>query len=293
MCTPAKNRVSAEYARQDPALGLAPLFRPVYHGRRPGGITVEHEHGGLQMKLNIWRALDCRDQSVLLATIALAGKLGTEDLHAGISHCRAQQLWQNLKPEELATLDQAVVVKTSRHALLQAAGMAVGKAEYGRLEECLERLSMVGCRVRKAEHEWSMRLLSYAKTRDERLHIALNPRFAEALSGHYVHVSLTERRALDSDTAQLTHAWLSAWLRQGGRNSIRLDRLAEKVCGPPSTSASTNRSRRHRISKALQDIDALNGWEVNVQGKGAAAKATIERPALDRQRLITGRTDIV
>ncbi|SIR06875.1 replication protein C, IncQ-type [Marinobacterium stanieri] len=284
MSTLAENLTRVEYARCDPALWLASLFRTIYRGQRPGGLTIEHEHNGLNLKFNVWQALDTRDQSVLLAAIALAGVLGRQELHADIPHCRAQKLWQQLQPEDMAVMDQATVVKTTRYALLQAAGMADGTAEYNRLEDCLERLSMVGCRGRKDGYDWSMRLLSYAETPEGKLHIALNSRFAEALSGHHVYVSLSERRALVGDTAQLTHVWLSTWLRQGCCNCIRLDRLAEKVSGPPSKSASTNRSRRERVRKALQEIGKLRGWEVKIEGRGAAAKATIKRPSADRPK---------
>lgn len=271
-----------DHARHDPALALVSLFRPVCRGRRAGGLAIEHEHNGLRLKFNVWQSLDSRDQSVLLAAVGLAGMMAhvgeTQGLGQDVTHPRGQQLWLDLEPSEQAVMDRAIVVKTSRYAMLQAAGMADGKAEYDRLEDCLERLSMVGCRARKDGYDWSMRLLSYAETPEGQIHIALNPRFAEALSGHYVHVSLTERRALRGDTAQLAHAWLSAWLRQGASNSIRLDRLAEKVWGPPSKSASTNRSRRERIAKALQEIGRLEGWQVKIEGRGGGAKATIRRP---------------
>ena len=271
-----------DHARHDPALALVSLFRPVCRGRRPGGITIEHEHDGLRLKFNVWQALDSRDQSVLLGAVGLAGMLAavgeTNGLGAEVTHPRGQQLWLDLEPSESAVMDRAIVVKTTRYALLQAAGLDDKGRNYGLLEDCLERLSMVGCRARKDGYDWSMRLLSYAETPEGQIHIALNPRFTEALSGHHVHVSLTERRALHSDTAQLAHAWLSAWLRQGGSNSIRLDRLAEKVWGPPSKTASTNRSRRERIGKALGEISKLHGWIVKIEGRGASAKATIKRP---------------
>ena len=167
--------------------------------------------------------------------------------------------------------------KTTRYALLQAAGLDDKGRNYKLLENCLERLSMVGCRARRDGYDWSMRLLSYAETPEGQLHIALNARCAEALAGHHVHVSLIERRALHGDTAQLTHAWLSAWLRQGRTNSIRLDRLADKVWGPSSDNASTNRSRRERVAKALQEI-SKQGWKVITKGRGASAKALITRP---------------
>ncbi|WP_043527841.1 replication protein C, IncQ-type [Litchfieldella xinjiangensis] len=284
MRTLAESCVRIEYARYDPALGMASLFRPVYRGRRPGGLTIEHKHGGLRLKFNVWQALDTRDQSVLLAAIALAGILGTQDLHAGIDHSRAQQLWQNLKPEDLAVIDQAIVVRTTRYALLRAAGFAKKGQNYGLLEDCLERLSMVGCRARKDGYDWSMRLLSYTEAPDGKLHIALNPRFAQALSGQYVRVSLFERRQLSGDTAMLAHAWLSAWLRTGYSNSIRLDLLAEKVWGSPGEAAATNRKRRERITKALQEISQLKGWQVRIEGRGNNAKTILKRSQLIKQK---------
>lgn len=272
-----------DHARHDPALAMAALFRPVCRGRRPGGQTIEYEYNGLHIKLNLWRTLDSRDQSVLLGIIGLAGMLATvgetAGLDADVEHPRGRQLWMDLEPTERAVTDRAIVVKTTRYALLQAAGLDDKGRNYGLLEECLERLSMVGCRVRKDGYDWSMRLLSYAKTPEGQIHIALNARFVEALSGsHYVYVSLIERRKLRSDIARLAHAWLSAWLRRGGSNSIRLDRLAEKVWGPPSKAAATNRKRRERIAKALDEISNLHGWNVKIEGRGAAAKATIKRP---------------
>ncbi|WP_223932361.1 replication protein C, IncQ-type, partial [Aeromonas caviae] len=79
------------------------------------------------------------------------------------------------------------------------------------------------------------------------------------------------------------HADSQAWLRQGNSNSIRLDRLAEKVWGPPSKAAATNRKRRERIGKALDEISKLHGWNVKIEGRGVAAKATIKRPLLLEQ----------
>lgn len=276
-----------DHARHDPALALVSLFRPICRGRRPSGFSIEHEHDGLRLKFNVWQALDSRDQSVLLGAIGLAGLLSTtgetSGLSASVTHPRGQQLWLDLEPSENAIMDRALVVKTTRYALLQAAGLDDKGRNYGLLEDCLERLSMVGCRARKDGYDWSMRLLSYAETPEGQLHIALNPRFAEALSGHHVHVSLTERRALQSDTSQLAHAWLSAWLRQGSSNSLRLDRLAEKVWGPPSKAADTNRKRRERIKKALEEIGKLHGWRIKIEGRGTAAKATIKRPVLINQ----------
>lgn len=268
-----------DHARHDPALALVSLFRPICRGRRPGGLQFITQHDGYELRFNVWQALDVRDQSVLLAAVGLAG-MEHQGLHSDVSGPVGQQLWLDLEPAEQAQMDRALVVTTTRYVLLQAAGMPDQGKSYGLLENCLERLSMVGCRARKDGYDWSMRLLSYAESPDGTLHIALNSRFAEAIAGHHVRVSLQERRTIHGDTAQVAHAWLSAWLRPGATNTIRMDNLAEKVWGAEPVRPATRRSRRDRLHKALDEIGRLQGWSIKVAGRGERAKATITRPRL-------------
>lgn len=281
MATLVKHRGGdVEFAKQDPALALVSLFRPVCRGKRPAGLSMLSEYDGLRLKFNVWQALDVRDQSVLLAAVGLAGMLGDElkELHAGITHPRGQQLWLDLKPSEAAVMDKAIVVKTTRYALLKAARMSDKGRNYRLLEDCLERLSMVGCRAKKDGYDWSMRLLSYAETPEGELHIALNPRFAEALAGQHVRVSLIERHSLEGEVSQILHAWLSAWIRPNKTNTIALDKLSEKIWGAPSANQSTMTTRRERITKALRELGTLDGWTVEITGRGMSAKTTIHRP---------------
>ncbi len=274
---PSKRRHSPiRHAKHDPATALASLFRPITKGRRPGGLQIDAEFDGMEIKFMVWRALDTRDQSVLLAAIGMAG-MENQELHADVTGERGQQLWLDLDPKENAVFDRAVVVTTTRYALIQAAGLDDKGQNYGLLEDCLERLSMVGSRARKDGYEWSMNMLSWASAPDGRINIALNGRFAKALGGQYVHVSLDERRRLHTEAAQLAHAWLSAWCKSGKTQKISLDRLAEKVWGAPSKNASTNRTRRLQINKALTSIDDLSGWVVKIDGRGSKAQASIKR----------------
>lgn len=284
MITRVNRAACVEFAQYDSILTHVIPFRPICRGRRLGGFSIEYNREDIQLKFNFWQALDTRDQSVLLAVIGLAGMLGTQDLHAGITHVQGQQLWLGLEPTAEAISDIAIVVKTTRYALLKGAGLADHGRNYGLLEDCLERLSMVGCRVRKDGYDWSMRLLSYAVSMDGKLHIALNSRFAQALSGQYVHVSLVERRQLKGDTAMLAHAWLSGWLGPGRGNSILLSTLAEKIWGLPSSSEATNRKRRERLTKALMPIAMLDSWHIILEGRGSRAKAMISRKPLPKQR---------
>jgi hypothetical protein len=275
--TPSKRRHSPiSHAKHDPATALASLFRPITKGRRPGGLKIEAEFDGMQINFMVWRALDTRDQSVLLAAIGMAG-MDNQELHADVVGDRGQQLWLDLDPQENAVFDRAVVVTTSRYALIQAAGLDDKGQNYGLLEDCLERLSMVGSRAKKEGYEWSMNLLSWASAPDGRINIALNGRFAKALGGQYVHVSLEERRRLNTESGQLAHAWLSAWIKHGNTQKISLDKLAEKVWGTPSKNPSTNRTRRLQINKALLNIHELAGWKIKIDGRGSKAIAAIKR----------------
>lgn len=274
---PSKRRHSPiSHAKHDPATALASLFRPITKGRRPGGLQIDAEFDGMEIKFMVWRALDTRDQSVLLAAIGMAG-MENQELHADVTGERGQQLWLDLDPQENAVFDRAVVVTTTRYALIQAAGLDDKGQNYGLLEDCLERLSMVGSRAKKDGYEWSMNMLSWASAPDGRINIALNGRFAKALGGQYVHISLDERRKLHTEAAQLAHAWLSAWCKPGKTQKISLDRLAEKVWGAPSKNASTNRTRRLQINKALTSITDLSGWVVKIDGRGSKAQASIKR----------------
>lgn len=290
---PVKKLSNVVHAKHDPATALASLFRPITRGRRPGGLEITSKFAGMDLKFMVWKALDTRDQSVLLAVIGMAG-IENAELTANASGQRGQQLWLDLNPQENAQSDRAIVVTTSIYNLVHAAGMSDNGQKYrmidpktgeklniGEIEDCLTRLSMVGCVAEKEGYRWSMNLLSFAQAPDGRLNIALNSRFANAIGGQYVHVSLAERRELHhSEPAQLAHAWLSAWLKHGKTQSISLDKMAEKVWGAKSKNESTNTTRRARIKEALLDISQLSGWNLKIEGRGKKAIATIKRAAL-------------
>lgn len=277
-------QIEVEYARHDPALALVSLFRPIYDTKdRPGGLTIETSHDGLHLKFAIWQALDAHDQLVLLTAIGFAGISG-QDLYADTANVKAQQLWQSLEPMNQAEADRAIVVTTTRYRMLKAIGEGKGGKNYDSLEDCLERLSNVGCRARKEGYDWSMKLLSYSLSPDDTLHIALNSRFATALTGQYVHVSLHERQKLNKDPAKLAHAWLSAWLRPGRTQSISIDKLSEKVWGEASKSSDAAiRKRRQRIKEAIDEINLLKGWHIELTGKGKRCLAQVSRPNIIEQ----------
>ncbi len=265
-----------DFAMHDPATALASIFRPVCRGRRPKGLDVTYAFDGLSLRFVNFEWLDVREQSILLACCALAG-ISSQDLDREAPGKIGQQLWLDLEPKEKAVIDKAVVVTTTYYQLLESAGMATGKLDYERLKEMLFRLASTSCRAKKDGYDWSMRLLSYAARPDGSISIALNSRFSAALAGHHIRTSLKERQALPSEIAELTHCYLTAWIREGHHQRIKLDNLAVKVWGVESANGETIRKRRERIGDALRSIGDLSGWKVDVSGRGEHAMATIWR----------------
>ncbi|MHB8978783.1 MAG: replication protein C, IncQ-type [Trichloromonadaceae bacterium] len=272
----------AKFAKLDPSLAIASLFRPITRGRRPRAFEMTTENDGLILRWRSFEHLDSRDQSVLYACAALVMLEPGGHLNGQSSGKMGQQLWLDLVPEERAVKDNAIAFDTSYYKILEAAGMeSSGKDHYDRLKDILNRLSDVSIRAQKDGYDWKMRLLSFAARPDGGVSIALNARMAAALAGHHVKINLDERRQLGTtDTEHICHGWLSAWIRAGQSKQIGIDKLAEKIWGAESAKEATIRKRRERTIKALEQIGSLDGWKIKIEGRGKTAKAAISRPAL-------------
>lgn len=267
------------FALHDPATALASLFRPVCRGRRPLGLKVFSEFDGFDLMFTCYEWLDTRDQSILLAAVGMAGIEGVA-LSASAPGEIGQQLWTDLEPAEDALKGKAVVITTTYYALLEAAGLPTRGADYERVKDILYRLAQVGCRVKKDGYDWSMRVLSYASRPDGTIHIALNDRFAQALAGQNVRVSLDERRQIKGDTAQVLHAWLTATTRAGSKGLwMGLDAISVRVWGVEAQNAGTQRKRRHALVEALAEIEAI-GWKIEQKGRGTRHQVRVARPKI-------------
>jgi hypothetical protein len=223
---------------------------------------VTYLFDGVSLRFTCFEWLDVRDQSVLLACCGLAG-IGSQNLDCDAPGEIGQRLWLDLEPREKAVVDRAVVITTTWYQLLASAGMeTTGEHHYERIKEILYRLAQVGCRAKTDDgYDWSMRMLSYAARPDGSISIALNGRFAASLAGQHIRTSLKERRALPSEIAELTHCYLTAWIREGHHQRVGLDNRTYALtaalncgfrCSLPSmkplmkaATTSLNKSRRH------------------------------------------------
>ncbi len=96
--------------------------------------------------------------------------------------------------------------------------------------------------------------------------IVVNPYLSAVLANDpqwlWIKVDLIERRALSSDIARLTHAWLCSWLRPGETQVIGREALGAHVWRMPAASPSRARARATELRLALQAIGGLPGWRV-------------------------------
>ncbi len=271
------------FARHDPAIALASLFRPVTKGRRPLGVIFESTHAGQSLKFKCMEGLDSRDQSVLLTLISMLGIEGGT-LNSESNGDAGKLLWSDLKPEGNATESNAVALTSTFYAVLNQLGWGVDGKSYQRLKDCIERLSDVRCHAKANGWQWSMQFLSYSMSDDGALNIALNSRFAAALSGQHIRISLDERKQLNGDVAMLIHAYLSAAINAGNRLQFMVDKLAVKIWGVETQNPATQRSRRSMLIKALEEVSKLHGWVVEFEGRGESTKATVKRPRVIEQK---------
>lgn len=275
------NNTKVNFARTDRATATASLFRPITRGKRPVGLKVIADYDETKLTFTSYEWLDSRDQTILLALIGMAG-IESVNITSDASGEIGKKLWAGLNPLNSALGDYGAVVETTLYKLLQASGMPDDTKTYTRVKEIIYRLSQVNCRAQSEGWEWSMRFLSYAFHDDGTLVVALNARFAQALTqgSTYARINLEERRQLDGDIAQLVHSWLNATVRAGNTFQIGIDKLVIKIWGVEAKIDATSRKRRTLVVRALEEISELKGWKISFRGRGLDTIATIKRPKM-------------
>lgn len=282
--------VIPKFSMTDPATCMSSIFRPVKSkGIREKGLIVTHEFNGTKLQFRGAEALDSRDQDVLFACCALAAmsKKFLSDSSRGV---KGKKLWSDLevdaKVSTEALLDmtlEAAVFDTTIYQLLKSLDRSLGKGEYQSLHDSLIRLASTSCFIQHDGYTCSMRFLSFASAPDGKLTIAINPRFTAAFAGHHIKQSLVERQQLRSDIARLLHAYLCARLREGSSFDFSLTLLTKFLWPEVSKQIETQRTRMKKVRAVLLDeIASLEGWVVELSGRGVNTKAAIKRARIDR-----------
>lgn len=258
-------------ARHDPALALAGLFRPLQAKSERPRLVVTKTFDGMELEWRAPVAPGIPEQTLLLTLLALAQQ-SSRRLTSEPQTPIGRQLRVALAAEGELFAAETASIMTTLSELAQHCGYAqCGGSTLERIRVMLRCLAEITVWVRIDGYEASSRLLSVVMDSSGRARIALNTRLAMAAWGErYVSISLVERHALNTHTAQALHAYLSAVIRPGKQWSFEWNSLERAVWGA-CASGSTQRSRRKKLREALTALVAL-GWTI-----AGGAKVTVVR----------------
>ena len=268
------------HARHDPAHVLAPgLFKSLKKGDyKLLKLDVAYEFGkGERIEFKAAEPLGAPELRVLQGLVAMAGPSGL--LHSPEPKTGSgQQLRLLLETKFEAVQADALVAKGSFRTLAKEIGYLDIENTKG-IQKSIERLWGVSVIVQKDGRRMGFRLLaSYdADEGDGRLHVALNPRIAQAIMGDRPHtrIELSEVRQLKTDPARLMHQRLCGWIDPGkSSREITLEKLCEYVWLESTENANTLKKRRQSVRKALTELVAAS-WVVDEYAKN---KFNVSRP---------------
>lgn len=257
-----------------PPIGLSLLFRPLPKaGTRPTlNVTYELSKDHL-LRFSAREALGIPEQTLLLAVLELVGEQYVEmGEDVTLSHLDTRslpsRLWVNMHPDGGVGLPGTLMVRTTWEELNHRCGAKNGGSMIAIRRACLRRLCevMVWEETLESKSVRQAFLMVWLEGDDRRVHLAVNHRLASSFLGQqYAKLWMNERLRLRTDLAMHVHAFLSAWVRQGQRYSIRLSSLASRVWPTSHASApeGTLRRRRSELNSALREIGSLDHWCVD------------------------------
>lgn len=258
--------------RHDQHVGLAQLFCLLGNGPRPK-LDVEYVTSGGAVRLHFrgGNALGMPEQTLLLVLMELAQERQYKSFESSILRAEAdaevhRHLWYSLYRDARGEQAETLCFKTTWHELARRAGYAHGGSRQRQTQEQLRRLCECTIWERSKGAEFQSYLVAMVRGDDENVHVALNVRLAEAISGaRYMPVSLGERLQLKSNVAQALHAFFSVWLRSDERQRIGVDKLAARLWQRGKGQASpegTVRRQRNTVRQGLREMSALPGWTI-------------------------------
>jgi len=267
-----------DHAKHDPAHCLAPgLFRSLKKGDyKKLKLDIAYEFGkGERLEFGGKEPLGVPELRVLQGLVAMAGPGGLL-LSPEPKTEAGQQLRLLLETKFDAMQANALVAKGSFRALAKAIGYADIENTKG-IQESIERLWGVSVIAQKGGKRMGFRLLSsYDSDEAEgRLHVALNPRIAQAIMGEAQHcrIDLAETRLLKIDAARLIHQRLCGWIDTGKSGKVTLETLVGYLWVDEADYEATKK-RKATTRKALKELVSL-GWAVT---EYVRSKFEITRP---------------
>ncbi len=266
-------------ARQDMALGLSPLVKPIIRGKRVWLEGIKQSWNGGLLEL-AGPELDAGDLGVLLALLALALRnTGEQRLEPGLA-VQGMLPKSGGKPNSAGDKD-VLPLQTTLAAICREIGRDTedGRA-HAAIRASIKRLQGVVIEARSGDAWASTHLIAGAAGRGKgAVSVALNYRLTRAVLGtaSYGRIRMSVWRRL-SPVGQCLYHWLACWRPGYGTcPPIWLDTLSRHVWGAEAAGA-TLRDRRRMLLAALSELPS-DEWTVQIHGKSAR----IERKNIDAQ----------
>ncbi len=253
------------HAKHDTAHCCMPgLFRALRRGsRKTSKLDVTHQFGGIVVQFVGYQPLGGDDLRVLQGIVAQTS-LDRVLLSPSPSDPLAVELRKGLNASGEALGKDAIVCQLSIRSLLHEVGMCSSSGKNIALAQAsLKRLASVTVFITKGTTTASYHMLSYAVDQATGvLHVAMNPRFTEAILGSkHTRIDLAEVRKLKSDPARIIHQRLCGFVDIGSSRKVSIDTLCHYAWHDPANSPNSHRKRRERVHKAVAEIGEC-GWFV-------------------------------
>ncbi len=259
-----------QHARVEHGHAVAGLFAALPRRQRPRREVLYQVSDDELWYFREFEALGADDQTVLLSILAMIAQhrqpLGADEA------TRVLALSGESRTRE------SLYLVTSARQICRECGWAWSAKRWQWLQQSLTRLSATTYDIRRQGVTRSAGTLIARMVREDgKIAVAINPVLARVWLDPtqqtlWAKVSLDERRTLSTDTAQVLHGWLCAWLRPGQSHTVQLGTLIPHVWpdNADTAAAGTRKARRYHLREALQQIGQLPGWSVGpVRGPGA------------------------
>lgn len=272
-----------EYAIQEPAIAIAPVFLALQKGKR-NKLDVTRTFGEATLQ---WRGPDTlgmQEQSVLLGLLSLAAQQNFE-LDPLAPHEMGRQLLTRLSSGGRAIDSKLAVVKTSWSKIGAAAGCykTIGGKNTTLVQDAMRRLTETTIWEKRHGIVRESRLLAWVTGDINGVTVVLNRRATDALNGgQYVKISLAERNALSDDPSKALHAWLSGHMRSGSTKIFKISVFQTHVWGNEAApGSSTLNSRLAKLRRALTGIGRLPNWNCVILPKSQVEVMRINAWTID------------
>jgi hypothetical protein len=264
-----------QVAKNEMALGLMSVFRPLPDGAQRHEVIIEQKFAGGQVRVH-GVEMNVFEQGIFLSVLALTGDgLMQSAKEAGLLPTLPDNSNPNAprdaKPEDnSAAQGQSVRVNTSIAELCRMAGLAEEPSRGTRaaIKTAFSRLAMLTVFAQDERGKWGLTHLIGGGMGDDpagKVSVWLNPRSTRAVLGEraYAPVSMQVWRELPTPPAKVLYAWLCAWFAGGtGTRQISMDALEIHVFGALAKSKQTRSDRRKEIRTALTAIERATTGEI-------------------------------